>query len=41
MNSFNHIHCHVFYCKQLPCGEILTAMYYSIISISNMKYVHQ
>jgi len=26
-NKFNHKHCHVFYCKQLACGEMLTVLY--------------
>jgi len=24
---FNHKHCHLIYCKQLPCGEIFTVIY--------------
>jgi len=27
MKRFNQQHGHVFYCKQLPCGEILTVIY--------------
>ena len=27
INIFNHKHCHVFYCKQLHCGEILTVIF--------------
>ena len=26
-NKLNHKHCHVSYCKQLLCGEILTVIY--------------
>jgi len=26
-NRFNHKHCQVSYCHQLPCGEILTVVF--------------
>ena len=25
---FNQKHCHVSYCKQLPCGEMLSVIYF-------------
>jgi len=28
-NRFNHNRGHVFFCKQLPCGEILTVINYA------------